>query len=62
LACCRRCCARRPIAMPALYKRKLWIAQLFLVPASRLSPRAVNDGRVVPNFMKQAMRGEDLTV
>ena len=22
----------------------------------------LNDGRVVPNFMKQAMRGEDLTV
>ena len=35
------------------------IARIFNTYGSRMQ---LNDGRVVPNFMKQALRGEDLTV
>ena len=35
------------------------IARIFNTYGPRMQP---NDGRVIPNFMKQALRGEDLTV
>jgi dTDP-glucose 4,6-dehydratase len=41
------------------HKTDTRIARIFNTYGPRMQ---LNDGRVVPNFMKQAMRGEDLTV
>ena len=41
------------------YKVDTRIARIFNTYGARMQ---INDGRVVPNFMKQALRGEDLTV
>jgi dTDP-glucose 4,6-dehydratase len=41
------------------YKIDTRIARIFNTYGARMQ---INDGRVVPNFMKQALRGEDLTV
>jgi dTDP-glucose 4,6-dehydratase len=41
------------------YKVDTLIARIFNTYGPRMQ---LNDGRVIPNFMKQAMRGEDLTV
>src|SRR5262249_21670640 len=41
------------------YKVDTRIARIFNTYGPRMQ---LNDGRVVPNFMKQALRGEDLTV
>jgi dTDP-glucose 4,6-dehydratase len=41
------------------YKVDTRIARIFNTYGSRMQ---LNDGRVIPNFMKQALRGEDLTV
>jgi dTDP-glucose 4,6-dehydratase len=41
------------------FKMKTNIARIFNTYGPRMQ---LNDGRVIPNFMKQALRGEDLTV
>jgi dTDP-glucose 4,6-dehydratase len=41
------------------YKVDIRIARIFNTYGARMG---VNDGRVIPNFMKQALRGEDLTI
>ncbi len=41
------------------YKVDTRIARIFNTYGPRMQ---LNDGRVIPNFMKQALRGEDLTV
>jgi dTDP-glucose 4,6-dehydratase len=41
------------------YKADTRIARIFNTYGPRMQ---LNDGRVIPNFMKQALRGEDLTV
>jgi dTDP-glucose 4,6-dehydratase len=41
------------------YKVDIRIARIFNTYGPRMQ---LNDGRVIPNFMKQALRGEDLTV
>jgi dTDP-glucose 4,6-dehydratase len=41
------------------HKVDTWIARIFNTYGPRMQ---LNDGRVVPNFMKQALRGEDITV
>jgi dTDP-glucose 4,6-dehydratase len=41
------------------YKVNTRIARIFNTYGPRMQ---LNDGRVIPNFMKQALRGEDLTV
>lgn len=41
------------------YKLDIRIARIFNTYGPRMH---VNDGRVIPNFMKQALRGDDLTI
>ena len=41
------------------YKVDTHIVRIFNTYGPRMQ---INDGRVVPNFMKQALRGEDLTI
>jgi dTDP-glucose 4,6-dehydratase len=41
------------------YKLDIRIARIFNTYGPRID---VNDGRVIPNFMKQALRGDDLTI
>jgi hypothetical protein len=53
-ACCRRCFARRPIAMSAVYGPEPWITSTFSLPASRFLPRTIRGrlrsaiGRIAP--------------
>jgi dTDP-glucose 4,6-dehydratase len=47
------------IAYYRYHKVDVRISRIFNTYGPRMQ---INDGRVVPNFMKQAMRGEDLTV
>src|SRR4051812_14257687 len=47
------------MAYQRYYKTETRIARIFNTYGPRMQ---LNDGRVVPNFMKQALRGEDLTV
>ena len=47
------------VAYRRYHKLQVRIVRIFNTYGPRLQ---LNDGRVVPNFMKQALRGEDLTV
>ncbi len=47
------------VAYQRYYKVDVRIARIFNTYGPRMQ---LNDGRVIPNFMKQALRGEDLTV
>ena len=49
----------KTVAYHRYYKVDTRIARIFNTYGSRMQ---LNDGRVIPNFMKQALRGEDLTV
>jgi dTDP-glucose 4,6-dehydratase len=47
------------VAYHRYYKVNTRIVRIFNTYGSRMQ---INDGRVIPNFMRQALRGEDLTV
>ena len=56
---CKRFTEATTMAYHRYYKVDTRIVRIFNTYGTRMQ---LNDGRVVPNFMKQALRGEDLTV